>query len=273
MEVQLEKEVALVETVLFLESDPIDEAGLSRATGLSPEIVGMALEALKEESASPKHGLEPIRSGGGWILAPKKDLWESLKDRYGKKNESRLSRAALETLSIIAYSQPITRAEVESLRGVSADGMVHFLLEKGLIKEVGKKEAPGRPVQYGTTKDFLKYFKLGSIADLPKLDDLDRERFEDEDSSTAPAAEQKGAEESSAGPAEPVSEPVQDKPEASNSEPAAAPAAEEISGAAAPENDASTAEEPAGQPQIEDAAPGSGDDSTDEDGQNDSGKD
>jgi hypothetical protein len=122
-----------------------------------------------------------VQSGGGWILAPKVELWEVLKDRYGKKADSRLSRAALETLSIIAYSQPITRAEIESLRGVSADGMVHFLLEKELIKEVGKKEAPGRPVQYGTTKEFLKYFRLGSIADLPKLDELDRERFDDED--------------------------------------------------------------------------------------------
>jgi segregation and condensation protein B len=181
MEVQLEKEVALIETVLFLESEPMDEAALSRATGLAPEIVALALEALREELATPVHGLEPVQSGGGWILAPKVELWEVLKDRYGKKADSRLSRAALETLSIIAYSQPITRAEVESLRGVSADGMVRFLLEKELIKEVGKKEAPGRPVQYGTTREFLKYFRLGSIADLPKLDELDRERFDDED--------------------------------------------------------------------------------------------
>ena len=130
-----------------------------------------------EEYASPSRGLEPIKSGGGWILAPKAELWEVLKERYGKKNENRLSRAAIETLSIIAYSQPITRSEVEAIRGVSADGMVRFLLEKEFIKEVGKKEAPGRPVQYGTTKEFLKYFRLGSIADLPKLDELESERF------------------------------------------------------------------------------------------------
>jgi len=94
-----------------------------------------------------------------------------------KKNENRLSRAALETLSIVAYSQPVTRTEVEAIRGVSADGMVRFLLERDLIKEVGKKEAPGRPVQYGTTKEFLKYFRLSSIADLPRLDELERDRF------------------------------------------------------------------------------------------------
>jgi segregation and condensation protein B len=177
MEVRLEKEAALVETVLFLESEALDELSLARITGLSREIVERALEQLAEESSSPSRGLEPVHSGGGWILAPKAELWEALKERYGKKSENRLSRAAIETLSIVAYSQPITRAEVEAIRGVSADGMIRFLLDKGLIKEVGKKEAPGRPVQYGTTKEFLKYFRLGSIADLPKLDELESERF------------------------------------------------------------------------------------------------
>jgi segregation and condensation protein B len=87
----------------------------------------------------------------------------------------------METLSIIAYSQPITRQEIESIRGVSADGMIKLLAERQLIKEVGKKEAPGRPVQYGTTKEFLKLFRLASIADLPKMDELDQERFEPEE--------------------------------------------------------------------------------------------
>jgi segregation and condensation protein B len=87
----------------------------------------------------------------------------------------------METLSIIAYSQPITRQEIESIRGVSADGMIKLLLARNMIKEVGKKEAPGRPVQYGTTKEFLKLFRLASIADLPKMDELDQERFEPEE--------------------------------------------------------------------------------------------
>ena len=115
------------------------------------------------------------------MLVPKKELWESLKDRYGRKNEQKLSRAALETLSIIAYSQPVTRAEVESIRGVAADNMIRFLLERNLVKEVGKKDAPGKPVQYGTTKEFLKFFRLGSIAELPRLGELERDRFELED--------------------------------------------------------------------------------------------
>ncbi len=186
MEARLEKEAALVQTVLFLESEAMDEASLARATGLSVDVVGLALEVLAEELSSPAQGLELAKSGGGWILAPKAELWESLKERYGKKAESRLSRAALETLSIVAYSQPVTRAEVEAIRGVSADGMIRFLLEREFIKEVGKKDVPGKPVQYGTTKEFLKYFRLGSIADLPRLDDLERDRFEEEGDGPAP---------------------------------------------------------------------------------------
>jgi segregation and condensation protein B len=184
MDLRLEKEVALVETVLFLESEPLYENAIAKITGLSRDVVEEALEQLAESCSAQHRGIEPIRSGGGWIFSPKVELWESLKERYGRKNESRLSRAALETLSIVAYSQPITRAEIEAIRGVSADGMIRFLLEKQLIKEVGKKEAPGRPVQYGTTKEFLKLFRLGSIADLPRLDELESERFSLEKSPT-----------------------------------------------------------------------------------------
>ena len=84
----------------------------------------------------------------------------------------------METLSIIAYSQPVTRAEIEAIRGVSADNMIRLLIEKELIKEVGKKDVPGKPAMFGTTKEFLKIFRLNSIADLPKLDETERERFE-----------------------------------------------------------------------------------------------
>ena len=83
----------------------------------------------------------------------------------------------METLAIIAYSQPITRAEIESIRGVSAESMIKLLIGKNLIKVVGKKDAPGKPKQYGTTKEFLKMFQLKSISDLPKLKEADRVRF------------------------------------------------------------------------------------------------
>ncbi len=175
---RMEKETALIEAVLYLEGDPLDEAALSRISGLDVDAVARALDALAERYAREDSGIELARLSGGVFISPKKEHWENLKDRYGKKNEGRLSRAAMETLSIIAYSQPVTRSEIEAIRGVSADTMIRLLLEKELIRETGKKDVPGKPVQYGTTKEFLKQFRLSSIADLPKLDEADQDRFE-----------------------------------------------------------------------------------------------
>jgi segregation and condensation protein B len=176
----LEKETALIEAILYLEGDPLDEGGLSRISGLSREAVQSALKALEDRYAREESGVELTRIGGGILISPKKDYWNALRERYGKKNESRLSRAAMETLSIVAYSQPITRSEIEAIRGVQADTMIRLLVERELIREVGKKDVPGKPVQYGTTKAFLKLFRLESIADLPKLTDQEAERFERE---------------------------------------------------------------------------------------------
>ena len=174
-----EKETALVESILFMEGDPLDEGTIARISGLSVDIVKAALDNLSkryEETAGCS--LEISRIGGGIVISVKQEYWENLKERYGKKNEGKISRAAMETLAIVAYSQPITRAEIEKIRGVSADNMIRLLLEKGFIREAGKKDIPGRPVMYGTTKDFLKTFRLNSIADLPKLSEADIEKFE-----------------------------------------------------------------------------------------------
>lgn len=174
----LEQETAIVEAILFLETDPIEVEKLARFAKLSREVVDRALLQLKEEYSNSCHGIEPVEIGGGIQFAPKQELWDLLKERYGRRNEQRLSRAALETLSIIAYSQPVTRAEIDNIRGVSSANMVKQLQDRGLVKPVGKKDVPGKPLQYGTTRDFLKTFRLNSISDLPHLDDLDRERFE-----------------------------------------------------------------------------------------------
>lgn len=174
----LEREAAIIEAILFLESEPIDLKSITKISRLDKDVVEGALAYLLNHYEERGHGLCLREIGGGYLLSPKEELWEDLKDRYGKKNDAKLSRAAMETLSIIAYSQPITRGEIEGIRGVNADGMMRLLLARNLIKEVGKKEAPGRPVQYGTTKEFLKVFRLRSIADLPKLDELNQDRFE-----------------------------------------------------------------------------------------------
>jgi segregation and condensation protein B len=177
----LSRAAALVEAVLLLESEPLELRRLAVAADLEPEAAAAAVDELRAALAEAGHGLEIVEIGGGYSFAPHRDLWEGLRGRYGRSAENRLSRAALETLAIIAYSQPITRAEIESIRGVQADGMIRLLVSRSFIREVGRKDAVGRPVQFGTTKEFLKAFRLTSIADLPKLDGLERERFEQEE--------------------------------------------------------------------------------------------
>ena len=174
----MEKDTALIETILYLEADPLDEGALCRISGLSRETVNQALHDLSLRLGEEDSGLELLHIGGGVMLSPKKEYWENLKERYGKKNEGRLSRAAMETLSIIAYKQPITRPEIKDIRGVEPDNMIRFLLEKNLIREMGAKDTPGKPTQFGTTREFLKAFRLDSIADLPKLNEKEADRFE-----------------------------------------------------------------------------------------------
>jgi segregation and condensation protein B len=174
----VEKEAALIEAILYMETEPMDPGALSRISGLGKDAVVKAIEVLEEKYRKEDSGMELSHIGGGVMISPKRELWDNLKEHYGKKNEFRFSKAALETLSIIAYSQPITRGEIEAIRGVQADSMIRLLVEKELIREMGKKDLPGKPTQYGTTREFLKFFHLESIAELPKLEESEAERFE-----------------------------------------------------------------------------------------------
>lgn len=174
----MDKNAALVEAVLFLESDPVDLERLTAITLLGEQDVRSALEHLHSRYSRPDSGVELSEVGGGFSLIPRRDLMGLLRHHYGRKTDEKISRAALETLSIVAYSQPITRVEIDSIRGVNSSGVLKILSEKGFIRETGRKDTPGRPVQYGTTKEFLQLFGLASIADLPKLDEAERERFE-----------------------------------------------------------------------------------------------
>ena len=151
---ELTKEAALIEAVLLLESDPVEVRKISLITGLCVEAVQEAIGQLQAALETDGHGLEIVEIGGGFSFAPRKGLWEQLRERYGKSAENRLSKAALETLAIIAYSQPITRAEIESIRGVAADGMIKLLASHNFIREVGKKDIPGKPVSSARPASF-----------------------------------------------------------------------------------------------------------------------
>ena len=175
---ELTNEIAIIEAIIFLENDPINKKAISRISNLAENVVDEAVNQIQKRYVEERHGIELIEISGEYTFSPKEEFWGILKDHYGKKNDDKLSKAAMETLSIIAYSQPLTKTEVENIRGVSADNMIRLLMKKGFVKEVGKKDVPGKPLLYGTTKEFLKVFRLNSIADLPKLEEQDRDRFE-----------------------------------------------------------------------------------------------
>jgi segregation and condensation protein B len=166
-----------IEVILFLENEPVSMEKLTRMTGFSRKTAETALEELSAHYRLFMHGLELRETQGNYQFVPAEDLHDQLRRCYGKKVDRRLSKAALETLSIIAYSQPITRREIDNIRGVTSDTIVRLLREREYIKVVGRKDVPGHPCLYGTSRKFLYEFNLHSISALPKLSEIDRQRF------------------------------------------------------------------------------------------------
>jgi segregation and condensation protein B len=173
----LSPEARVVEVILFLENEPVSLEKLMRMTGFSQEVTRQSIGEIKDHYSLYMHGLDISESLNAYQFVPSADLHEKLRGCYGKKVDRRLSKAALETLSIVAYSQPVTRREIDNIRGVTSDTIVRLLREREYIKVVGRKDVPGHPCLYGTSRKFLYEFNLSSISALPKLSDIDRERF------------------------------------------------------------------------------------------------
>jgi segregation and condensation protein B len=159
---------ARLEALLFVAAEPVSPGQLASALEISPAAVEEGLKALDLELQS--RGLRLQRHAGRVQLTTAPEAAELVERFLGLEAASRLSRAALETLAVVAYQQPVTRPFIESVRGVSSDAVMKSLLGKSLIQEVGRAEGPGRPILYGTTPDFLQHFGIGSLADLPPLD-------------------------------------------------------------------------------------------------------
>jgi segregation and condensation protein B len=158
----------LLEALLFAASEPLDEKTL--AARLPEDVdIGVALARLQEEYAG--RGVNLVRVAGKWTFRTATDLaWLLARDAVETR---KLSRAALETLAIIAYHQPVTRAEIEDIRGVATSkGTLDVLLETAWIRPRGRRKTPGRPITYGTTEAFLRHFGLEGLTDLPGLDEL-----------------------------------------------------------------------------------------------------
>ncbi|GAB4481593.1 MAG: SMC-Scp complex subunit ScpB [Anaerolineales bacterium] len=159
---------ALLEGLLFAASEALAPAQLAAALEMNVSEVEKGLTALEEDLRG--RGIRLQRHLGRVQLTSAPEMAEAIERLLGLEATSRLSRAALEALAIIAYQQPVTRPQVDAIRGVNSDGVMKSLLSKGLLQEVGRSEGAGRPILYGTTPDFLQHFGLNSLAELPPLD-------------------------------------------------------------------------------------------------------
>ena len=176
-DMRLSEEAKLVEVVLFIENTPLSMERISALSGVEQEDVTDALRELRENYVQRNSGLLLLEEDEMFSFQPVPELYPALRQSYGRKVDRRLSRAALETLSIVAYSQPITRSEIDKIRGIQSDSIVRLLRERDYIKVNGRADRPGHPCLYCTTRKFLYEFKLKSIADLPKLSEADRLKF------------------------------------------------------------------------------------------------
>ncbi len=176
----------ILEALLFVSRTPIPAADLAKAAGVKPREAENALEALRAFYSTRGVVLEEI--AGGWQFRTHPSCAAALKE-YLQTKPMRLTRQAIETLSMIAYLQPVTKARIEEIRGVDTTGVLRFLMENGFIRIIGKKEEPGRPYLYGTTKYFLEFFGLKGLSDLPRLQEQ-MELSEDELAGVAPPEEE-----------------------------------------------------------------------------------
>ncbi|MCJ7735591.1 MAG: SMC-Scp complex subunit ScpB [Anaerolineales bacterium] len=159
---------ALVEAILFVSPEPITAVQIADLLNTTPREVKNAFEALDKLYQGRGIRLQYHKNKVQITSAP--EAAHILENMLELETNSTLSQAALETLSIIAYQQPITRPQIDSIRGVNSDGVLKTLLNKGLIDDVGRTEGPGRPILYSTTTEFLKHFGLASYQELPPLD-------------------------------------------------------------------------------------------------------
>ena len=166
---EINQKKSIIEAILFAAGKPVSKNEIVLALEISAEDVENIIKSMQEEYKIENRGIELIKIDDSYQLCTKKELYEYIYPVLDKRNKPNLSNAALETLAIVAYNPKITRAEIEAIRGVSADACVYKLLEYGLIEEAGKIDLPGKPMSYKTTNEFLRMFGYTSLEDLPEL--------------------------------------------------------------------------------------------------------
>lgn len=164
---------SVLESLLFVADGPLTVQRIAEVLdGVDKETIQALLQELQGELEAPSRGLQLVEVAGGYQLRTAKVNADWVKKFLGGR-PARMGRATLETLAIIAYRQPITKAEIEAIRGVDVDGVITTLLERNLIRAVARKDVPGRPFLYGTTAEFLQLFNLKDLTELPTLKETD----------------------------------------------------------------------------------------------------
>lgn len=158
-----------VEAVLFVSDEPLASTVLAQALEVERRLVEEILEELARSYEERGAGIVLRNVAGGWRLSTHPDAAPVVEQFVLSSRHTRLTRASLETIAIVAYKQPVTRHQVAAIRGVNSDGVLRALVDRGLLAEVGRDDTPGRPVLYGTTSEFLERLGLASLADLPSL--------------------------------------------------------------------------------------------------------
>lgn len=158
-----------LEALLFVSDEPVTSVALAHALGIERRAVEDLCEQLARTYEERGAGITLRSVGGGWRLTTHPDAAPVVERYVLASRHARLTKAALETLSIVAYKQPVTRHQISGIRGVNSDGVLRALVDRGLVAEVGREETPGRPVLYGTTPEFLERLGLPSLSDLPPL--------------------------------------------------------------------------------------------------------
>lgn len=159
-----------IESLLFVSGEPLTLRELSHNLEMSIDVLEEVLKEMTEEYEDEKRGIKLITINDGYQLVTKAENSDFIQKLLKKNKRQSLSQASLESLAIVAYKQPITRVDIDEIRGVKSDSALQKLIEKELIKEVGRLEVVGRPILYGTTEEFLRQFGLEGLNDLPSLD-------------------------------------------------------------------------------------------------------
>jgi segregation and condensation protein B len=164
----------IIEALLFTTDQPISENSIKNVLGdlVAGQSIEQMVKEIGEEYAQRKAPVELRFVAGGWQFSTGREFSPWIKKLYKEKTTLRLSNSALETLSIVAYKQPIARSEIEEIRGVEVSGVLETLLERKLVRIVGRKETIGRPLLYGTSQEFLRHFGLGHLSELPSLEEM-----------------------------------------------------------------------------------------------------